>query len=317
MTITAIPPLDRTSPTFRADCDTYFATSIPTFTTEINVLATDLTTKQSIASGAASTATTAAGTATTKAGEAVTSANNALTSAANALASELAAAASAATIGTTAAFSDVNPVVKGGTDNTKQLKIECDTLIPTGTTVTLTAPAASGTIARLSDIPVPVPAGLVLLASLTPAGSLANMLNVFTTAYDSYMIVAEGLAPSASSDILLRVATGGSAVLTSSSYYSYVGPTGDGTSAATSMVLGFVGNQKASLTIFAHRDPTDAYATMFFDTSMTLKLNPGVRTSQASHCVFNPLPITGIQMLCSSGANFYSGKIRIYGMSNT
>ncbi|NHZ78825.1 hypothetical protein F2P44_05960 [Massilia sp. CCM 8695] len=152
MTITAIPPLDRTAPTFRADCDTYFATSIPNFTTEINALATDLSGRQDIASKAAINAATSAETATKKAADAAGSASSADTSAVNAATSAANALASAGTIGQAAAFSDANPVVKGSTDPTKQLKIECDMLIPAGSTVTLTAPAVSGTIATLSDL---------------------------------------------------------------------------------------------------------------------------------------------------------------------
>lgn len=37
--ITTIPPLDRTSATFRADVDAYFSTKIPLLTTELNTLA--------------------------------------------------------------------------------------------------------------------------------------------------------------------------------------------------------------------------------------------------------------------------------------
>lgn len=41
-TVTPIPPLDRNSPTFRAETNLYFGTRIPTFTTEINAVADEL-----------------------------------------------------------------------------------------------------------------------------------------------------------------------------------------------------------------------------------------------------------------------------------
>jgi len=41
-TVTPIPPLDRNSPTFRAETNLYFGTRIPTFTTQINAVADEL-----------------------------------------------------------------------------------------------------------------------------------------------------------------------------------------------------------------------------------------------------------------------------------
>lgn len=57
-----------------------------------------------------------------------------------------AAAASAATIGSTAAFADTNPVVKGSADATKQIRFEVDGLT-TGTTRVLTVPNEDLTLA--------------------------------------------------------------------------------------------------------------------------------------------------------------------------
>lgn len=42
MPLTSIPELDRTSPTFKSDVDTYFATRIPRLTTELNALEANL-----------------------------------------------------------------------------------------------------------------------------------------------------------------------------------------------------------------------------------------------------------------------------------
>ncbi|NHZ89288.1 hypothetical protein F2P45_09720 [Massilia sp. CCM 8733] len=151
MTITAIPPLDRTAPTFRADCDTYFATSIPNFTTEINALALDLTGKQDIASKAAASATESAKTASSKAVEAGTSAGSASGSAKIASDSAAAAAASAATIGTSAAYSDATPFAKNATDATKQARMNLAGLT-TGVIRTLTIPDKNGTLAMIDDL---------------------------------------------------------------------------------------------------------------------------------------------------------------------
>jgi hypothetical protein len=46
---------------------------------------------------------------------------------------------------------DTTSIAEGSADATKEVRLECDTLIPTATVVVLTVPAASGTIARLAD----------------------------------------------------------------------------------------------------------------------------------------------------------------------
>jgi hypothetical protein len=88
MPITALPALDRTSATFRADVDTFFGTQLPAFATEANALETNVNAKEVTASAAAVTATTQAGLAadqvalaTAQTGLATTQANNAAASA--------------------------------------------------------------------------------------------------------------------------------------------------------------------------------------------------------------------------------------------
>ncbi|NHZ81823.1 hypothetical protein F2P44_21455 [Massilia sp. CCM 8695] len=156
--MTPIPPLDRTSATFRAEVDTYFGTRIPLFTTEINALATDLTTKQGLASDAAISANAAKTAAETARDNALNYKNNAFTAADSsenyknqARDFSIAAAGSALTASSAVAFVDSNSIAKGSVDASKQVRFECDTLIPTGTVIPLTVPATGGTIALLSD----------------------------------------------------------------------------------------------------------------------------------------------------------------------
>lgn len=85
MITVTIPPLDRTSPTFAADLDTFFLTTFPAFAGEANALQGDVNAKQGTASSAAATATDAANTATAKAGEALSSATTATAAAASAV----------------------------------------------------------------------------------------------------------------------------------------------------------------------------------------------------------------------------------------
>ena len=60
MTITVtIPVLDRTSPTFKTDLDTFFLTTFPAFAAQANALAADVSAKQALASTAGALAQTA------------------------------------------------------------------------------------------------------------------------------------------------------------------------------------------------------------------------------------------------------------------
>jgi hypothetical protein len=73
MPITTLPTLDRTSPTFRADVDTFFGSQLPAFATEANALETAVNDDEISAAASAATATS-------QASAALTSANNAATS---------------------------------------------------------------------------------------------------------------------------------------------------------------------------------------------------------------------------------------------
>lgn len=84
MAITPLPALDRTSPTFKADVDLFFASQVPGFAAEANALQVDVSAKQSTAAGNANAAATSASNAATSATNAATSASNAAASSASA-----------------------------------------------------------------------------------------------------------------------------------------------------------------------------------------------------------------------------------------
>lgn len=90
MSIDALPALDRTSPTFKADVDLFFGTKLPAFSTQVEAARQEVVAKEA-------SATSAATTATTKASEASSSAVAASGSASAAASSAAAAAISAAT----------------------------------------------------------------------------------------------------------------------------------------------------------------------------------------------------------------------------
>lgn len=72
MPITALPTLDRTSPTFKADTDLFFGTKLPAFSVEAEAARVTIVAAESSAATSATTATTQAATATTQASLATT-----------------------------------------------------------------------------------------------------------------------------------------------------------------------------------------------------------------------------------------------------
>lgn len=145
MAITALPALDRTGATFRADVDTFFDSQLPTFSVEVEAARVAIVAAEATASAAAATATakeilTNADAIATAADRVQTGLDR--TSATN---SAAAAAASAAVAAGAAAFVDTNPVVKGSSDATKQVRFEVDGLT-TATTRVLTVPDADMTL---------------------------------------------------------------------------------------------------------------------------------------------------------------------------
>lgn len=92
--MTPLTGLDRTSPTFRTDLDTFFLSSLPQFVTEANALESAV---EADKTAAASSATAAAGSATTAEGHKNAAADSATAAAASATASATLAEAALST----------------------------------------------------------------------------------------------------------------------------------------------------------------------------------------------------------------------------
>ncbi|NIA00411.1 hypothetical protein [Massilia sp. CCM 8734] len=135
-----------------------------------------------------------------------------------------AAAASAATIGTTAAFSDANSMVKNAADNTKQGKFKAD-LISTGVTREWQMPDKNGRVALMTDT------ALVLLASVTPADNALtiDLLNVFTSAYDNYKVIVRTMEGSSATGDYVNIRFAVAGVIDANTRYNYFQQNGPGT----------------------------------------------------------------------------------------
>ena len=154
MSITPLPSLDHTSPTFKAEVNTFFADQLPTFSVEVEAARAAIVAAQSATSADAiqtgqDKVTTAADRVQTGQDRVQTGQDRVQTGLDRA-----AAEAAAAVAGGAAAFIDSNPIVKGSADATKQIRLEVDG-ITTGTTRALAVPNFDGALAvsaRAADI---------------------------------------------------------------------------------------------------------------------------------------------------------------------
>ncbi|HEX8610131.1 MAG TPA: hypothetical protein VF800_02490 [Telluria sp.] len=122
----------------------------------------------------------------------------------------VAAAASATTIGTTAAFSDANPMVKNATVNTKQGRFKA-TLITAATIRDYLLPDKDGTMALTSDMGSALVAG-PLATTAVPYVDFLTLFSAGAGNFDNYDIILNRIQPvfAANSDSLcLRVANAG------------------------------------------------------------------------------------------------------------
>ncbi len=227
---------------------------------------------------------------------------------------KLAAQAAAQQIGTAAAFSDNNPIVKGSADPTKRLKIDISS-IPTGTDI-VAAITKSGTVAMTADIPAIVPSGLVLLATIAPT-AVANLdfPNVFTTAYDNYLIIGNRVNTSSPS-LLFRVFTGGSTIVTSASYGSQRPANATATAlpidTSTSMDLSPGG--QINFEIRVSRLVPSLW--LFESTAMEVISGQSIRQATSIGGASTAVAITGIRLFPSTGNFSAIGTVRVYGIAN-
>ncbi|CUI09843.1 hypothetical protein BN2497_14463 [Janthinobacterium sp. CG23_2] len=311
MTITVIPPLDRTSGTFRAEVDVMFSTRIPALTVELNGLAVDLTIKQGLASDAA-----------------ISTNNDKIATAGDRIQTGLdrvqtgqdraAAAASAATIGTTAAFSDANPIAKNAADNTKQAKLDLSAITP-GTTPVYAAPNKSGTLALLDDTGVRLIGG-----PYTPtAAANVDFASIFAGEFDWIECHMHDILPSANSEVLMmRFFVGG--VINTATVY---GTTSDGNNGPLTTTGISIANQVSNATgtypyigvssRIGIRNINSATRIKSGEVSSILTGSGGVSGGvygERRNFGFIGGAITGVRFFWASGATFLpQGTIRFYG----
>lgn len=164
---------------------------------------------------------------------------------------------------------------------------------------------------------------LVLLGSAIVGTAVANInfLNIFTSAYDKYVIDIQGAKPSAASNFLsLRVAIGG--VASSSTNYQF--GTVDGTvmgAAGTTFPLSAAASgssQESTLRVDIGNVNDSAIAKLItafgYFTNATPAYVPVIRSGAYNA---GSQILSGFTLFWSAGANFSSGTVRVYGIKNS
>lgn len=220
------------------------------------------------------------------------------------------------TNGTSASWTDkLNASVMkwaDGTDPTKLVQMDLSG-ITTGTTRTLAAPNASGTLVLTSDITSAKGTSMALLGSATVSTAVANIdfLTLFTSGYDRYVIDLQGAVPSASDTLSMQLANVG-VVDTGVSRYGVPSVDG-GTMTNDSKLLlsaaSFTTNAAMTVELRNANDATNTKgASIRGFYGNTAVIREGRYSGPA---------ISGFRLFWTGGANFTAGTVRVYGIKNS
>jgi hypothetical protein len=352
MTITTLPtaPARSQAPaTFIANADALVA-ALPTMVTEINTTTAALT---SLAAGGAMTIPYTFSTTTTDSdpGNGFLRLDNATQNAATTIRTDLLGADANTWTTVLDTFDDSTSIVKGYirlakiTDATKFLIFSITSIAsPAGyrnITVVNVASSAANPFAnndsialhfsRTGDLGATGSTGATgssgmsaPLAVLTPtAAATVDALTTFSSTYDNYLILGQGILPAADDSLLLRLATAGSTD-TGSNYYNGSVENTAFTSSATSITLSSTTNVVSagkgisfSIRIQNANDATNLKA-VFIETVWEDVTTPSFKFRERGMVYLAANTVSGIRLFWSGGSNFSAvGKIRIYGYNNT
>jgi hypothetical protein len=203
-------------------------------------------------------------------------------------------------------------------DTTKQLAFDVSG-ITTGTTRTLTSPNKNGTIATLADV------ALTLVATITPtAAANIDALNVFSSSYDAYVIVGEGITVAANDSLNLRLATSGAAD-SGSNYSATVADNTQTTSTASFISVSPTGASilnggKGCDFIIEITNANDAtnLKSVHVRSAAQSSVTPGWISWHRGFAYFAANAVSGFRLYLNGGNNFgATGKIYIYGYRNS
>lgn len=183
---------------------------------------------------------------------------------------------------------------------------------------TYTFPDKSGTVAMVSDIPATPPSpAMVLVAQATVTTAVANIdfLNTFTSTYDRYVVEAEALSPSVGSNQLQVLFAKAGVVDTSANYIGPVPDAGSGSAGAFFPILTPITGVGNDVTMTLDiRNVNNATASV---KTMGLRAASGsniFRIREGYYAGANT--VSGFRLYWNAGANFITGTVRVYGITN-
>lgn len=153
-----------------------------------------------------------------------------------------------------------------------------------------------------------------LLGTATVGAAVANIdfLNVFTSTYDKYTIEVQGAVSSGGDALAIRLAYGG-VVSSSANYTGFAGNGGSGSTTQSQLTSGAQMTSASSFTI----EVRDVNAARFKGVGIRGLANGGAPAAvsleggQAASSA-----ASGFRLFLSSGGNFTSGTVRVYGHRN-
>lgn len=166
-------------------------------------------------------------------------------------------------------------------------------------------------------------AGLTLIATLTPtAAANIDFLTTFTSTYDNYLIIGDGITVAADDFVLMRLANAGTAD-TGSNYYAAVAASGTAftTSATSQRVTSTITSAGVGagfeIRVLNANDATKVKVLHVVGTSQS-NATPGF-INYYSDGVYNPAnAVSGFRLYLNGGSNFgATGKVYVYGYSKT
>jgi len=169
-----------------------------------------------------------------------------------------------------------------------------------------------------------VKTGIVLLAILTPtAAANIDFLTTFTSSYDNYLVIGEGITAPSFGNLLCRLATAGSADAGSS--YVQADFQGAATSTTTSTSFNIATGQRDSgsgvsfvMNINNCNDATNTKS-VILDSVGNGSAGSTTYTFVGYRCAYTPQnTVSGLRIYLSTGGNFAAtGKVRVYGYNNS
>lgn len=175
-----------------------------------------------------------------------------------------------------------------------------------------------GSVASWGGVPA---SALTLLATLTPtAAANVDFLSAFSSTYDNYLIIGQGILPASDDSLRIRFAVAGAAD-SAANYYSNV----IATAATSALTYGSIQNSVYASgkgvnfeILVENANATTSSKTALNRAVAQTASSPSYLAQQYGTTYPAASVVSGFQLLWVSGSNFQAtGTVRVYGYANT